>query len=188
SGQGMPLSAQVRKAATKSACDIGGWLRPVPGAQAHSTSGSMDMCSMTWAPVRRLPLRAGSFIWRQISPAFKPCQLMLAGARCQCLAPGTWPLAELPYWWQATQFCPAAPCPSLPRTTPWVWRVLKSVWRGASAWWQLTQRGCITTRAIGSNRGAGGFAASGCAFAVASASVLSQSAAAFWMTVMVRFR
>ncbi len=89
----MPVSVQVRTAATKSACDIGGWLRREPGHQAHSPSGPVDLRSMTWAPRRRLPLRAGSFIWRRIAPAFRPRQLMRAGAMCQCLGqvPGRWP-------------------------------------------------------------------------------------------------
>src|SRR5262249_1610516 len=92
-GRAFPALTHTSNASTNLSCESGGVVRPVPGDQAHSTSGSVFMCSMICSAVWRPPFRAGSFICSQICCALRPSQSIDKGAKGQSATPGTKPSA-----------------------------------------------------------------------------------------------
>ena len=81
-GHTAPLVTQASTSAPACFCVPGAGLRPAPGAHAQPTRWSSPICSTRLAS-DRLPLRAGSLIWAQISPIVLPSQAISRGARCQ---------------------------------------------------------------------------------------------------------
>ena len=96
--------------------------------------------------------RAGSSIWRQISPSDLPCQAISIGASFHLGLPGTPDASKFSAWWQVEHRSVGSPASSRPRDTHGTCGRIASVCVGRSLrGWQFMQRGCWMTRPASAN-------------------------------------